>query len=497
MIFRFALFVVLLISVISPVIYFSDFMFLYNEKRILQSVSLIFTGVLTLIISREQLKETLNQLPKYFWVTFVSIFCLLMVSTWFAPFPFYSTVEISLFLILVWVGLITANVIQNHSYAQYIVLGAACIFGLLYGIKFSVGYTFFLLGYESFPLWPAWGIKEGITGFSNVRFFNQVQSSTLPLLTGGIIWALSQKQKGVSYILVFLTAIWWMLLIQSAGRGIVLSVLIAALLVLFCFKEASHQWIWVFLGSLLIGFLAKLVLFEIIPQTEPTRSILRGGSSRLELWPKLFLSTLKRPILGHGPMSFASINTEYFRGHPHNSLLQFLYELGYPVTIMIIGSVFYALKKWIEQTKQRLKAIKNEADFEIILRISLSAALFGGIIYSLFSGVIVMPLSQLWLVLVAGTMIGLYSKEYQSEEVQSQKISSAQVLSTKIILLLSSITLLGVLIKDVPNLQENERRFVKETNKYVFRPRFWQQGKIGLVDKDVFEQIKLNLKQEN
>ncbi|WP_445666104.1 O-antigen ligase family protein [Fodinibius sp. AD559] len=472
-------FIVLLsVCVILPVVYFTDIMFLYNEKRIIQSGLLILAGIVALFSSTQKISRFVSYLPAYFWWGILISLVILIISIIKAPFPFYSVVEISLFMLLLWTAMITAHVTQNNNFGKYAVIASACFLVFFYSLKFGLGYTFYLLEFKDFPLWPASGLKTGIIGFANIRFFNQVQAFTLPLLIGGAAIAFS-KQKIAGYFLLFLAAIWWMLLLQSAGRGIILSVLIAALVVLVFFKKDTHKWAWYFLGTLAVGYIAKVLLFEIITDLEQTKSILRGGSGRLTLWPKLFLASLEKPIFGHGPMSFASINTDYSRGHPHNSLLQLLYEFGYPVTITIVGGVFYGLKKWIDQTKEQFEIIKEDFAEEVVIRISLTAALFGGLIYSLLSGVIVMPMSQLWLALVFGTMLGLYV-ENDSKEKKLASIKLYKVICFKLLLLIASITLASVLIKDLPHLRENEKKFVKETNRNVFRPRFWQQGKIGV-----------------
>jgi hypothetical protein len=243
------------------------------------------------------------------------------------------------------------------------------------------------------------------------------------------------------------------------------------------FREHSHRWLWYFIGALAAGYLIKLILFDFIPDPEHTKSILRGGSSRLTLWPKVFLESLNKPIIGHGPMAFASRQTDFFRGHPHNSILQLFYEFGYPVTLLILTGLFYGLRGWVKQTKSKLKETNKNTNEEKIIRISFSVALLGGLIYSLFSGVVVMPFSQLWLVIIIGSMVGLYAKDFG--EVTPISFHKFGIYGFKFILLSAIIILTSVLIKDIPNLKEDEKQYIKKTAGNSFHPRFWQQGKIG------------------
>ncbi|MEL7834560.1 O-antigen ligase family protein [Fodinibius sp. Rm-B-1B1-1] len=447
---------------------------------------LIFIGVLTAFVSKEQLKKTLRQLPNYFWIIFLCILLLAFISTLFSSSPFYGAVEISLLLMVIWVALITAHVTQNYYYGKYMVVSAACIVVFLYVLKFSIGYTFFMSGYESFPLWPASGIKGGITGFVNIRFFNQVQAFTLPLLIGGGL-VMMPKKRTAGIFCFLLTVIWWMLLIQSAGRGIMLSSLSAALVSLFFLKKHIHRWIWYFLGTLLLGYLLKVILFDIIPiDTSSAKSMVRGGSPRLTLWPQTFFSSLEQPIFGHGPMSFAQIHTGFTPSHPHNSILQLLYELGYPATIGVLIVAGMGFKTWILQTKKNLKVKSDILDDTAIIKVSLTTSVLAGLCYSLVSGVIVMPLSQLWLALVFGTVLGLYNKGKSEQDIYIS-INTFYVYASKLFIIIAAIVLASVLIRDIPTLRENEKRFVKETDRHVFRPRFWQQGKIGFEKLDTIE----------
>ncbi len=470
-----------------PVLYFTDLMFLYNEKRIIVSVLLIMAGVLTFFTSGKNVQKIASLLPVYFiWGVIIS-FLFIIISLFQTEHPFYGIVEISLYVLLLWVVFITADVVNTNYYGRYVVIASACVMIFFYSLKFGLGYSFYLSGFKDFPLWPADGLKTGIIGFANIRFFNQVQIFTLPLLLGGSLLVL-RRQKLAGYFLLFLSVFWWMSLIESAGRGIILSALTAALATLYFLKKYTHRWTWYFLGTLLIGYLANILLFDIIPPDtgSATKSILRGGSPRMTMWPQTFLASLGKPIFGHGPMSFSNVNTGFTPSHPHNSVLQLLYEYGYPVTITFVAGIYYGLKKWINQTKEQFEVIKKDFEQKVVIRISLTVASVGGLIYSFFSGVIVMPLSQLWLALISGTMLGLYFKNDSKVE-NAEPIKLYKVVGVKLTLLLASITLASVLIKDIPHLRENEKRFVEKTDRHVLRPRFWQQGKIGL---DEFPQRK-------
>lgn len=459
-------------------VYFTDLMFLYNEKRLFQVGSLIIGGVLTVFASLDTVKSWIYFLPRFFWWGFLITFFFTMYSIVSSNYPYYAAVELSLYVLSFILILMVAWLINEDPISIWGIFIGASLLIFLYAVKFGLGYTFYVSGFQNFPLWPGGGFDYTLTGFSNIRFFNQIQVFTLPLIIGGTIIK-ARKEKYSGLFLFFLAVIWWMLLIQSAGRGIILSTLTTALLVLIFFKKETHRWMWYLLGTLAVGYLAKVVLFEVIPDPDQVKSIVRGGSGRLKLWPKLFLDTLDQPTLGHGPMMFADINTGYYRGHPHNSVLQLLYELGYPVTIIIVGGTLYGIKQWIQQTKRLIQEKKVTRD-DVIIKISLTAALFGGLIYSLFSGVIVMPLSQLWLAIVAGSILGIYIRDGVVKPENNIKISKIGLYGMKLAVLIAAGVMITVLVKDVPELRKNKQRYIQVIDTNTLRPRFWQQGKIGL-----------------
>ena len=474
-------FLFLLLSGIStlPVVSLLGSSFLYNEKKIFQLAVLIVSGLICFFSANKKNDNFIYPilLRTKAWII-IPLILLAFISSLISNHPFYALVEISLFLMLFFLALLVSNIVIKTKYIVWLIFGAAIFYIFIYSIKFWIDYSFYISGLVSFTLWPGDVAADKLLGYSNIRFFNQVQAFTLPLLIGGAVITFS-KQKLAGYFLLLLSTIWWMLLIQSAGRGVILATLSAGVSVLILFKSSTHRWVWIFIGTLAVGYVAKILFFEILPGVEQTKSILRGDSGRLTLWPKLFWTTFEKPILGHGPMSFASIHTDYFRGHPHNSVLQLLYEFGYSVTLAIIGSVFYGIKKWVDQTKEKISSFKHGSTEYIVLRISFTAALIGGLIYSLFSGVIVMPLSQLWLAIIAGSMTGLYIRE--KVNIGSEfSINNWQLYATKFVVLCATAMLVSVLVRDVPNLRGNEEQFFEKTEQNKFRPRFWQQGKIGL-----------------
>lgn len=466
--------------VILPIFPIPDLAFQYNGKRIFQ-IGLLLAGVIVFVFSsRQQLQSFCSRLNGYFFLGTAIVLVLSLISSVTAFFPFYAFVELSLLILLLLFVVSIGELVEKNELIIYTAFITASVFVAIYFIKFGLSYIHFLINEYSFWLWPGKALEGELVGFSNIRFFNQVQSFTLPLLIGSTFFTF-ERNKLLGCLLVLLSIVWWMLLIQSAGRGIILSVLTAALFALIFFQDNTHKWMWYFLICLVLGFTAKFILFDVIPDIgDQTKSVLRGGGSgRLTLWPNVLMGSLERPLLGHGPMSFANVNTEFYRGHPHNSILQLFYEFGYPATLIILTGTYYGIKNWIYQSKKVFENLKGKAlEKQTVIRVSLTVALFGGVLYSQFSGVIVMPLSQLWFAVVIGLMIGIYAKETKKRK--RYHFNNYTFFATKLVVLLASAMLIVLLVKDVPTLSQNERKYVEETDRATIRPRLWQQGKIGL-----------------
>lgn len=460
-------------------VYITNLNFIYNEKRIFQVFILLLTAAISFFIDKELLVASLN-LSSNFWLIGICIICISLISAISTEYIFYSFVQIGLYLLLFLLISLVALIVSKYDFAIWLPFIGATSLVFFYCIKFFIGYILHLVGIYHFPLWPGNGMKYAITGFSNIRFFNQIQVFTLPLAIGTVINVCTNFKTKVLFSITLLPVVWWMLLIQSAGRGIMLSLLLAALCVLLFFKKLSHKWLWYFIATLAMGYLAKLLLFNVIAHPDQTLSMVRGGSRRLVMWPKVFLASLKRPFIGHGPMSFADTRFDFLPAHPHNSVLQILFEYGFPVTILVLISVYVNIRKWIVQTPKKIITNNSNLEKSLIFRISLTVAFFGALFYSLFSGLIVMPLSQLWFAIIIGSMMGIYYRDLNSSfDISINKLS---IYGIKFCILASTILLIAILIKDVPTLKANEKKFSQKTSEYVLRPRFWQQGKIGLAN---------------
>ncbi len=134
-----------------------------------------------------------------------------------------------------------------------------------------------------------------------------------------------------------------------------------------------------------MGAVISLVFFKLLPQHALGDQLalpeLRTSSSgRLALWSHTLLESR---LFGNGGGSFACDG--FLFGHPHSSLLGVLYQWGVLPSAIYVTLAFLLLHK-VCTTPYRLSRV-------------LGVNLLTGMLYSLLSGVFVMPLSQLFAVM--------------------------------------------------------------------------------------------------
>ena len=86
--------------------------------------------------------------------------------------------------------------------------------------------------------------------------------------------------------------------------------------------------------------------------------------------------------------------------HPHNSVLQLAVEWGLPATALILAAACTAVRRsW-----RGMAAPRIDADVRVMLVLGMLATL-AGMLDSLVSGTLVMPVSQIWWCVALGVML--------------------------------------------------------------------------------------------
>ncbi|WP_336244814.1 O-antigen ligase family protein [Shewanella sp. SG41-4] len=269
---------------------------------------------------------------------------------------------------------------------------------LLFSVFTFVKYILFLL--FSYADAQSFDIHGLISGYVNVRFFNQLQVMVMPLLFLPFFSQNLARFRIISFIVISLH---WTVLLQTEARGAILSLILASSLIMFFLSAVSRKrFIAILLKTLLAGVSIWLVFIIIIPywlMDSASFQIRTSSSGRVDLWLYVLTSIPDSLWLGFGPMSFAwGEGKPLPNAHPHNAVMQLLYEYGVIVCILSCAWVVncvYSRCKMLNQYKH-------------ISLTPIMYALLSGLIYSLFSGVAVMPFAQ---VLFVFLLVMLMSSE--------------------------------------------------------------------------------------
>ena len=378
---------------------------LYDNQRLIQISCVVFALA---IISHQLLKDP--SIPLLFRrpiLLFLVIFFFLgMVSSFLAYSPRHAFFEWTNFLLLIGVSWIIALqiIIKGEVLIDKLLMmcGIACVLYLLLEVTLYI--TVLKIGAQP-------SMHQLIAGFNNYRFFNHVQTVSLPML--GLLAARLPDRSGKAFWWG-VTSLWWMLLFVSAGRGTLLGVTIGIAVAWGCMKKGATDWCRSMALACLTGLVAFLFFYVAIPLMrgmQPFGPLFSGfdrafenpSSGRFQLWRRALEIINSNPWFGVGPAHFGNYNDgikyEYNNSHPHDWMLQIGSEWGVPALIFFCGALVLILKDLIKTSKK----INPIHEVTITAWISIGFAI---LIDGLVSGLIVTPTSQLWIAVYIGCAWG-------------------------------------------------------------------------------------------
>ena len=439
----------------------------YDEKRVLEIL-------LVIIVLLHKMADG-RHIQGYGYSS-LFLLLLLFVSSCFASFPRLAFLNVALFVGLFFFVDFVKNVwLKNASQTLNYVVVAACLSAFLFIISGDIlnlimGY---LTGFHEMIWTPG---RSPFYRFTNVRFFNQYQLFLFPLIATPLIVdvpALSKYKKMIFGLLVC----WWTLLFLTGGRGAPIAIIAAILVSFLVYRRESISFLKIQGLAALVGILAYTFLNNFV-YTSSVSTILRPGvSRRLELWDRAVDLIVQNPFFGVGGMHYAWPHN-YLSNHPHNSFLQIASEWGLPAALTALGLFFYSLFCWVRRFNYKTVSERNgKANSQVV--VVLFCSLLAGAIYSLVSGVIVMPLSQTIAALVIGLMLGVY-QSVDAEKASFPTKTGKKELSNKIYLsrLFAGITLAIFVWTATPSVLPrilDGKAFITRCFK---NPRFWAAGEI-------------------
>lgn len=245
-------------------------------------------------------------------------------------------------------------------------------------------------------------------GYSNYRFFNHVQSVTIPLLMAASFAAPNTGRLRQLAIPALVLEFCW--LFFSGGRATLLGIAMATVAVAWVGQSAAVPWIRRIAAYAGFGFLLYLGMFKLAPELLglggdffvndfAARTSADVGAPRRYLWELALKYMGESPLLGIGPMHYAAIpNVE--AAHPHNFYLQVAAEWGLPLALLVLA-VAIAAAAGLSRAARTMTGQEEKQ-----LGLSLVAFFCAVAVDAVFSGNFVMPMSQLWISFAAGLSIG-------------------------------------------------------------------------------------------
>ena len=325
--------------------------------------------------------------------------------TAFAPALAFCEVSI-LFLLYMW-SLVLAEEIADHGAPTLLrslqVLGAV---STLFASQFVVAYI------GSFSLGMPLDNADLTPGFSNIRFFNHLQTSTLPLLI--LLCCLTPKVSKLRWAWLAVTTYWWMVLFATTGRGTLLGMAAGCAVVALLARKRAWPYLRMVILTATLGVLAYFLFLAIVPELMGMagmqsfsfaieRTAADPTSARWPLWHLAVALIAQHPWLGVGPMHFAHY-TGLLRiaAHPHDWLLQIAAEWGVPALLCLLIAVASGVRGLLRAGAHIDRDdVANQAIFSALLAGAVAILVDG-----LVSGIFVMPQSQLAVALYLGCAIG-------------------------------------------------------------------------------------------
>lgn len=316
---------------------------------------------------------------------FIALFFLsALLSIFFSSkHVYWSFIEVANFFLLFFAfySLSSLMSILGKEQVVYYTYIASLCFSASFLLKYWLFLFFTLLDGKVF------GIHDIVDGFFNVRFFNQLQVILVPFLFLSCFIGRLNNYSKVSFICI---SMHWMVLMQSEARGAMFSLVVSfLLLLLFLDRDFKTPVLKFFLGSLIAGVGLWFIFVVVIPYyffSMDHSGIRLGSSHRLDMWIYAIGEASDSFWFGLGPMAYAWADMKpLYNAHPHNIFIQVLYEYGvFGLFIVLFGIGALTFNCLFSVTRKK----GSFRDFAVAYSILCATC------YAMFSGVVVMPFSQ-------------------------------------------------------------------------------------------------------
>ena len=455
----------------------------YDLHRLMQIALLLACSAVAVFhrSSRRRLWERLVTLPAAVRLSLLSFFLLGLLSVVFSPLPRWSLLEWCLFFQL---GVLVASTSAYGRAGGFRIFETAVVWTVVaLCTLLAAAYAGSLA--SGFLDWTALH-----PAFSNRRFLGQVMTMTIPLVV-----AAASREGRFRGALWLLAAMWWCWTLGNGSRGTFLGLAAGLALASVVFGlRAGNLW-RTGITTLAAGAFAFWFLAFLLPSWAGAEVFLEtarfaSGDSLLNpngrdlLWGNALVLVSDHPLVGAGPMMFATLGT--ISAHPHSAALQILSEWGVPASLM----AFVVLLASSQSVWRSRGLDRTSMYFSASTCAALLCASVGGLAQSLVDGVLVVPTSQVLLATVLGWLWAAFGRDVPiGREGKGDTCVAGDIKKTRAgsLILAGSVllTAAGVAALSSPEWRNSQRLKDSYQPQYLtlsyldrMAPRFWAQGRL-------------------
>jgi O-antigen ligase len=438
----------------------------FNGKRILEvfTFPLIFLIVFSVTRLRQAFTDIYSMLAPWAAVLLFIALILSLASALRLEHPAYGLLEIAMLVLIVFSVMATAATrrIAGERYDQTVIL-----------IIIAIGIMAVVI--ELAGVLVAWGMeaefsfKRMLIRFAHPRFYNHLQTFSIPLIA--CLPFLFPSRNFLKSAAIILLGLQWCLVLISGGRGTFVSVIFALAVTAVLFPIVRRLVIHL-AGILLSGVLFLAMHFAQQEITSSSGKLINesvgremlDSSGRTYMWSVAIDQALRDPLLGSGPAQFSCESSLAMPSHPHNFLLRVLAEHGFPVMGLILAVSAWLGWALLIKSRRKLGTSNNQP----VLTAMLFASVLAGAVHACLSGVLIMPASQVMVILVGGWALGRV-------ELSGNRAPSSRKAS--LVLMAGTFLSVGVAAFSVSELQQMGVRTQDLSKSVYYMPRFWHFGR--------------------
>lgn len=437
----------------------------YDFHRSLQLLSIMFILVV-FSFSLSHLSVIRGLGFDRLWCNFCACYsaaCLILIlSVYSASYPLDALKGVIHEVLLILSALVLSIYALNNRDFVTLAIAYTGLVGLgLYYFQFFVGFFSGIFSGTSIER------EVLVHHFSNIRFLNHLQVLFFPFI---FFLSIQSRQRLIRLLALIISVLTISILLFLSARAALGCLLIAAFII-FTFSKHYRVYVTRFFLVLFIGLVVYFLCLKGLPlwwngDVAPIKVNL-NSSGRWDMWLESFDLLKDNWLFGVGSLHYSLVSTHGF-GHPHNLIIQIGLEYG---VIILLLFAFVITKLCLAIYKKLSNSDSNTiiSCFPFIWSVLAIAGV------SMFSGVWVIPLTQLLFILCVAPLMSLLFEKGKPSNLSAHSNQPKSVVLFIRLLFFSGIIGLCVLVyPDLKLRLQDHANVVPVKGTPVYAPRFWQ-----------------------